>query len=130
MWWVYVLQSLAPRTDRRGRPRPGFFYVGCTTKPSRRIRQHNGEIKGGGRYTSKHRPWEPRALYGPYKGQSEAMKAERALKRGKRGASRTKWATTDSRWCRGAGPNHPWVSDPTWIEGGATVAPLTSSTDP
>ncbi len=107
-WWVYVLQSEVIRPGGR----PGFFYVGCTTEPPRRIRQHNGEIKGGGRWTSKHRPWVPRALYGPYKGQSEAQKAERALKRGKRGRGRTKWSTLDSHWCRGAGPDHPWVNDP------------------
>lgn len=117
MWWVYVIQSQAVRRDRRGRVRPGFYYVGCTTEPSRRIRQHNGEIVGGGRYTAKHRPWVPRALYGPYANRSEAQKAEKALKRGKRGAARTKWATTDSKWCRGPGPAHPWVQNPKWKEG-------------
>jgi predicted GIY-YIG superfamily endonuclease len=114
MWWVYVIQSEAPRYDRRGRRRPGFYYVGCTTEPHRRIRQHNGEIVGGGRFTSKHRPWRPRALFGPYDSRSDALKAERALKHGKRGESRTRWASTDSIWCRGLGTNHPWVKDPTW----------------
>jgi predicted GIY-YIG superfamily endonuclease len=110
MWWVYVIQSQAERFDKRSRKRPGFYYVGCTTDPARRLRQHNGEIKGGGKYTSKHRPWVPRALYGPYKDQSTAMKAERALKRGKRGASRTRWSHKDSKWCWGHGPNDPWVT--------------------
>lgn len=108
-WWVYVIQSIKPRPKGRA----GFHYVGCTTNPARRVRQHNGFIKGGGRYTAKHRPWEPRALYGPYKDRSEAMKAEYALKHGKRGAGRTKWSSEDSKWCRGPGPEHPWVSDPT-----------------
>jgi len=107
MWWVYVLQSQQPRANGR----PGFHYVGCTTDPARRIRQHNGEIKGGGRYTSKHRPWLPVALYGTYNGQSEAMKAERALKRGKRSTGRTKWTVEDSPWCRGLGPKDPWITD-------------------
>ena len=114
LWWVYVIQSEEPRYGRRGKRLPGFHYVGATTQPARRLRQHNGEIVGGGKYTSKHRPWVPRALYGPYANQSEAMKAERALKKGKRGANRTKWASTDSKWCRGLGPDHPWVQDPTW----------------
>ena len=113
MWWVYVIQSQVPRYGRRGKQLPGFFYVGCTTAPPRRLRQHNGEIKGGGKYTSKHRPWEPRALYGPYTCQSTAMKAERALKRGKRGLGRLQWTNQDSVWCWGLGTEHPWVADPT-----------------
>jgi len=40
------------------------------------------------------------------------MKAERALKRGKRGINRTKWTPADSKWCRGAGAQHPWANDP------------------
>lgn len=106
-FWVYVIQSL------QGRPggKPGFFYVGCTTDPCRRLRQHNGEIRGGGKWTAKWRPFVPRALYGPYKGRPQALKAEYALKHGKRGEGRTKWSTLDSKWCRGEGPNHPWVKN-------------------
>lgn len=114
MWWVYVIQSEVPRFGKRGNPLAGFHYVGSTTCPARRIRQHNGEIKGGGRYTAKHRPWAPRALYGPYANRSEAFKAEMALKRGKRGVARTNWLPSDSKWCRGDGPGHPWVTDPAW----------------
>ena len=113
MWWVYVVQSEEPRYGKGGKPLPGFFYAGCTTSPPRRLRQHNGEIKGGGKYTAKHRPWVARALYGPYSGRSEAQKAEYALKHGKRGVARTQWSKKDSKWCRGEGPNHPWVADPT-----------------
>lgn len=113
VWWVYVIQSLEVRYGKRGQSLPGFHYVGCTTNPARRIRQHNGELVGGSRYTSQHRPWVPRALYGPYTGQTEALKAERALKHGKRGVERTKWSSADSPWCRGPGPDHPWVADPT-----------------
>ena len=110
MWWVYVVQS----EDRRFRSmgRAGPYYVGCTTCPSRRLKQHNALLAGGAKYTSKYRPWAARALYGPYANQSEAMKAERALKKGKRGINRTKWASTDSVWCRGAGAAHPWVKNP------------------
>jgi len=111
-YWVYVLQSEEPRYGRCGRL-PGFFYVGCTTNPARRLRQHNGALVGGGRWTSKHRPWVPRSLYGPYKDQSDALRAERALKHGKRGVSRTQWSPSDSMWCRGHGPLDDWVLDPT-----------------
>jgi predicted GIY-YIG superfamily endonuclease len=131
MWWVYVIQSQAKRWDRRGRLRPGFYYVGASTWVPRRIRQHNGEIKGGGRYTSKHRPWVLRAVYGPYRNQSEAMKAERALKHSKRGQKRCHWSPEDSKWCRGApGTLHPWVTDLTWKPPEDALEQLPPETEP
>lgn len=99
-YWVYVIQSLAQRVTKRGRSAPGFYYVGMTTDPRRRIREHNGELRGGGRYTSKHRPWVPRALYGPYESRSEALRAEGTLKRSKRGIARTTWSEADSPLCK------------------------------
>lgn len=107
-YWVYVIQSLILLPEKIF----GCTYVGSTNDPVRRLRQHNGEISGGGKYTSKHRPWGPKALYGPYLNRSEALKAEYALKHGKRGLGRLKWSTLDSEWCRGLGVAHPWVSDP------------------
>lgn len=107
LWYVYVIQSLTPLPGKV----IGFTYVGCTNDPVRRLRQHNGEISGGGKYTSKHRPWEARALWGPYKDRSDALRAEYALKHGKRGLGRLKWSTLDSKWCRGLGTEHPWVKD-------------------
>lgn len=115
LWYVYVIQS-KQRRFVKGKWRPGFYYVGSTTNPSRRIRQHNGEIKGGAKFTSKHMPWEARALYGPYRDRSDACKAERALKKGKRGSSRCKWASSDSQWYRGLGTGHPWVQDVFWYK--------------
>ena len=105
-YWVYVIQSLKPRFNDKGDPLPGFFYVGMTTDPARRLNEHNGHKKGGGKYTSKPRPWEARALHG------QALKAEYKLKRQKRGEGRLKWSAKDSPMCRGAGPEHPWVKDP------------------
>ncbi len=32
------------------------LYCGCTTDLERRLRQHNGELAGGARYTSSRRP--------------------------------------------------------------------------
>lgn len=108
-WFVYVIQSQKPRFNAKGQRLPGFFYVGATTDPVRRLREHNGEVTKGGKYTAQHRPWLPAALYGPYGSKSEALKAEYALKKSKRGVSRTKWATKDSHWCRGLGAQDPWV---------------------
>jgi predicted GIY-YIG superfamily endonuclease len=109
-WWVYVIQSQAPRFNKKGERLPGFYYVGSTTDYRRRLRQHNGEVKGGGKYTAQHRPWLPAALYGPYDSRSEALKAELMLKRTKRSTNRTKWSSRDSDLCRGLGANDPWVT--------------------
>lgn len=109
-WFVYVIQSQQARFGKRGRPLPGFFYVGASTDPLRRLRQHNGEIRGGGKYTSKHRPFTLKAIFGPYPDQSSALKAERALKHGKRGEARLRWTPDDSPWCRGLGVLDPRVT--------------------
>lgn len=105
-YWVYVIQSQQVRVGKRG-PLPGFHYVGCTTDVKRRVRQHNGKLAGGGKYTATKRPWKLKAVYGPYLGRSEAMKAEYALKRGKRGVGRVGWTPQDSPFCRGLGAADP-----------------------
>jgi len=46
--YVYLLAST---TSRR-------TYVGYTCNLERRLRQHNGEIKGGAKYTRYGRPWK------------------------------------------------------------------------
>ena len=45
----YLLQSLS---------NPSKNYIGYTVNPFRRLKQHNGIIKGGANYTSKFRPWK------------------------------------------------------------------------
>lgn len=44
-WFVYMLQCA-----------DGSLYTGVTTDPARRLRQHNGEIAGGAKYTKHRRP--------------------------------------------------------------------------
>jgi putative endonuclease len=38
-------------------------YVGVTNSLPRRLRQHNGELHGGARYTHAHRPWRFFAIF-------------------------------------------------------------------
>ena len=35
------------------------FYCGITTNIERRLKQHNGELTGGAKYTRSYRPWKP-----------------------------------------------------------------------
>jgi len=56
-------------------------YIGITNNPERRIRQHNGEIKGGARYTSSKKEngvWEYYAfIFGLNK--NEALSIEKKI---------------------------------------------------
>lgn len=45
--YVYLLKSLTTRKT----------YIGYTIDPYRRLRQHNGEITGGAKYTRYGKPW-------------------------------------------------------------------------
>ena len=47
----YLLRSKSPR-------RVGRTYIGFTVNPSRRIRQHNGELVSGAKSTRSGRPWD------------------------------------------------------------------------
>jgi len=46
-WHVYLLRCA-----------DGTLYTGIATQPERRLRQHNGELAGGARYTRGRRPVE------------------------------------------------------------------------
>lgn len=67
-WSLYVLEC----SD-------GSLYTGITTDIKRRLRQHNGEIAGGAKYTRSRRPVQLRAIREAGT-QSEAAKAEWAFK--------------------------------------------------
>ena len=47
LWYVYLLKSAK-----------GRYYIGITLDIARRLRQHNGEIKGGAKATRTGRPWK------------------------------------------------------------------------
>lgn len=52
--YLYVLLSVH---------HPGKTYVGVTNDPGRRLRQHNGQLQGGARYTSRFKPWRFRTIF-------------------------------------------------------------------
>jgi predicted GIY-YIG superfamily endonuclease len=51
LYHCYLIRSLQ-------KPEKKHSYIGFTNNPSRRIRQHNGEITSGARQTSELRPWK------------------------------------------------------------------------
>ncbi len=61
-----------------------FSYVGMTNNFFRRWRQHNKEIKGGAKYTSKRENWYPICIIDGFKTMKEAMQCEWSLKHHKR----------------------------------------------
>ena len=68
-WYVYLL-CCADNT----------YYAGVTTDCERRVRQHNGLIKGGARYTQARRPVRI-VWYEPCDDRSSACKREAQLKK-------------------------------------------------
>ena len=73
MYLVYLLKS-----DK-------YSYVGMTNDFTKRFRQHNKEIKGGARYTSKKTDWYPVLIIDGFTDMKSAMQCEWRLKRGKKG---------------------------------------------
>lgn len=69
IWRVYILRC-----------NDGTLYTGITIDMTNRLRQHNGSIQGGAKYTALRRPVEL-LYYEVCDSQSEAMKRERAIKK-------------------------------------------------
>ncbi|OAA65962.1 giy-yig catalytic domain containing protein [Niveomyces insectorum RCEF 264] len=72
LYTVYVLRSTM---------RHASLYIGSTTDPPRRLKQHNGTIRGGAARTARAslRPWEMVALVSGFPGAVAALKFEWAL---------------------------------------------------
>ncbi|KAI5681557.1 hypothetical protein M9H77_02785 [Catharanthus roseus] len=66
-WSVYLILSTNP---------PIKTYVGVTTNFSRRLKQHNGELKGGAKASHAGRPWVCACLIQGFHGKSEACEFE------------------------------------------------------
>ncbi|KAI0407408.1 GIY-YIG catalytic domain-containing protein [Xylaria palmicola] len=72
LYTVYVLRSTVSHAS---------LYIGSTPNPPRRLKQHNGEAKGGAARTSRRslRPWEMVALVSGFPGMVPALRFEWAL---------------------------------------------------
>ncbi|KXJ93378.1 GIY-YIG catalytic domain-containing protein [Microdochium bolleyi] len=72
LYTVYILRSTV---------RHSSLYIGSTPNPPRRLKQHNGEAKGGAVRTSRPslRPWEMVGLVSGFPGLVAALKFEWAL---------------------------------------------------
>lgn len=85
-WSVYlIISSRLPKT-----------YVGVTTNFSRRLKEHNGVLKGGAKASSAGRPWVLACLVQGFKDRSEACTFESKWKNTSRKMSRKKKTDEDS----------------------------------
>ena len=73
MYLVYILKS------------DNLSYVGMTNDFTRRFRQHNGDLKGGAKYTKKRNFWYPICIIDGFPDMKSACQCEWRLKRGKGG---------------------------------------------
>lgn len=64
---------------------PTRSYVGVTNDLGRRLREHNGHISGGARYTSRFKPWRIHALF-RLRNRHDALSLEWKVKHRKRKA--------------------------------------------
>ena len=68
-WWVYLLEC-----------KDDSLYCGITNNLEKRLKQHNGEIKGGAKYTRSHLPCK--LVYKEKSAsRSEALQREAAIKK-------------------------------------------------
>jgi structure-specific endonuclease subunit SLX1 len=58
----------------------GATYIGASTDPWRRLRQHNGELCGGARATRQNRPWRLHTVVGGFVEWRDALRFEWAWK--------------------------------------------------
>jgi len=74
-WYCYILKNTyTPHQNRT--------YNGATNNPKRRIRQHNGEIKGGAKYTNAigNKSWEFYAIIKGFPDQKNCLQMEWRIK--------------------------------------------------
>ena len=69
MFFCYILSSLHEKYLNG-------TYIGFTDDPLHRIRQHNGEIKGGAKFTKRRRPWKLILVISNFPNKIAALKFE------------------------------------------------------
>lgn len=69
MYFCYLLTSKRTPTSKA-------TYIGFSTQPIHRLRQHNGEIVAGARKTSKYRPWVHVAIVSGFPNKITALQFE------------------------------------------------------
>ena len=69
----YVCYVLISSTGRQ-------TYVGCTNRVTHRLRQHNGELVGGAKYTQSNRPWHHAGIVSGFRTRTHALQFEWAWK--------------------------------------------------
>lgn len=72
-WYLYTLASINSKYPRN-------TYVGITNNLEKRLRQHNGKIKGGARSTQIAKPWRHIAYISGFPDHGAALRAEWSLK--------------------------------------------------
>jgi len=94
----YFLESCQPRSR--------CTYVGITNNLKRRLRQHNGEITGGAKYTRRARPWRHFLVVEGFRSKREVLQFEWQIKHKRKGgiggvSGRVKtlaWHLKQERW--------------------------------
>jgi predicted GIY-YIG superfamily endonuclease len=117
--YCYLLQSI---------PNPRRTYVGYTVDPKRRLRQHNGEIKGGAKKTRKGRPWRMICYIGGFPDERTALQFEYANHHPKCKGSGLGWRLRnmerflrDGGWTRTSPPIHTLSLTLNWLVDGYTI---------
>lgn len=93
MWFVYILKRLDPPKGCRR-----LTYTGKTNNVHRRLREHNGEIKGGAKYTRGGK-WKVKYLFGNFPDETTALQFEYTFKRKYKSAPGTMVLSNDVLMC-------------------------------
>jgi structure-specific endonuclease subunit SLX1 len=72
-YFCYILRNTNPLYNN-------LTYNGITNNLSRRLRQHNGEITGGAKYTKNKGPWEYYVIIQGFTNKCEALSCEWRIK--------------------------------------------------